>query len=58
MRENMVKSKNTDHQSMKFTNLPRPNNDLLEDAGVCLTKAPKIELTPEGYTFEAHELSL
>lgn len=54
----MVKSKNTDHQSMKFTNLPRPNNDLLEDAGVCLTKAPKIELTPEGYTFEAHELSL
>ena len=56
LREQMVVTKETENGTSKFTTLPRPNTDLLEDTGMCLRKAPKIELTPEGYTFEEQEL--
>jgi len=54
----MVVSKETENGTSQFTTLPRPNTNLLEDTGVCLRKAPRIEVTPEGYTYEAYELTL
>ena len=36
----------------------RPHQDLLQDGGLSLKRAPRIEYTPSGYTFEQHDLTL
>ena len=36
----------------------RPHQDLLQDGGLSLKRAPKVEYTPSGYTFEQHDLAL
>lgn len=38
--------------------LPRPHTELLQDGGLSLTRAPKVEYTPTGYFFEQHDLVL
>jgi hypothetical protein len=38
--------------------VPRPNADLIEDTGKCLTKAPKAEFNTQGYSFNSHEVTL
>ena len=36
----------------------RPHQDLLQDGGLSLKRAPRVEYTPSGYTFEQHDLTL
>ena len=38
--------------------MPRPHTDLIQDGGLSLTRAPKIEYTPSGYVYEQHEIIL
>ena len=38
--------------------LPRPHTDILQDGGISLARAPKIEYMPTGYVYEQHEIAL
>ena len=38
--------------------LPRPHTELIEDGGISLKRAPKIEYTPSGYIYEQHDIVL
>ena len=36
--------------------VPRPHTELIQDGGISLSRAPKVEYTPSGYVYEQHDL--
>lgn len=59
MRSGMLatKGENAYNQTGSIS-LPRPHTELIQDGGLSLTRAPKIEYTPSGYVYEQHEIIL
>ena len=53
MRENMQGSKDENgYNPTGQVSLPRQHTELLEDGGISLKRAPKIEYAPSGYVYE------
>ena len=59
MRSGMVgtKGENTYNPTGSLA-LPRPHTELIQDGGICLTRAPKVEYMPSGYVYEQHDIVL
>ena len=53
MRARLMEDKTkTSVEATASAQVSRPHQNLLQDGGLSLSRAPKIEYTPSGYTFE------